>query len=100
MGRNRNAFFVVAAVLFAAEAFAFDFFELVQPPRPFQVMVHRGIKNQAPENTQPAITRVYEDGFEWAEVDVRLTKDHQHVIFHDSTLEGKSDGKGQVREFS
>src|ERR1041385_8623410 len=62
----------------------FSFFEPIQPPRPFQVMVHRGAANQAPENTRPALQRCIEDGFEWAEVDVRLTKDGQHVLSHRS----------------
>lgn len=84
-------------ILAAASGHAADFFEPVQPPRPFQVMAHRGMSAQAPENTRPAIERVYEDGFEWAEVDVRLTKDHQHVIFHDSSVDAKSDGHGEVR---
>ena len=76
----------------------FSFFEPIQPPRPFQVMVHRGEAHQAPENTRPALQRCIEDGFEWAEVDVRLTKDGQHVLCHDAKLERVSNGTGAVRE--
>ena len=60
-------------------------------------MVHRGSR-QAPENTRPALQRCIEDGFEWAEVDVRLTKDGQHVFCHDATLERVSNGTGTVIE--
>jgi len=98
--RVARVVFVLSLFVFSAQASAVDFFEPVTPPRPFQVMAHRGMKNQAPENTRPAIERVYEDGFEWAEVDVRITKDGKHVIFHDATLEGKSDGRGQVKDFT
>lgn len=63
-------------------AHAFDFFQPLQPPRPFQVMAHRGTANQAPENTRPALQRCIEDGLEWAEIDVRLTKDGRHVLSH------------------
>ena len=66
---------------------SFSFFEPLQPPRVVQVMAHRGASGQAPENTRPAILRCIEDGFEWAEVDVRLSKDGQHVLWHDSTLD-------------
>jgi glycerophosphoryl diester phosphodiesterase len=37
---------------------------------------------------------------EWAEVDVRLTRDGKHVIFHDSRLDGKTDGNGPLSELA
>src|SRR5262245_19148687 len=96
---------VCAALLVAAQPLAaaergFDFFERVQPPRRFQAMVHRGAMAQAPENTRPALERVIEDGLEWAEIDVRLTRDRQHVIFHDTRLEGKTNGTGPLDALS
>jgi len=74
----------------------FPFFEPVQPPRPFQVMVHRGEAHQAPENTRPAIVRCIEDGLEWAEVDVRLTKDGHHVLAHGDRLPAGTNGAVSV----
>ena len=76
---------------------SFSFFEPVKPPRPVQVMAHRGLSRLAPENTAPAIERCIADGLEWAEVDVRLTKDGVHVLAHDSALEGKTNGRGDER---
>ncbi len=76
----------------------FAFFEPVVPPRAFQVMVHRGMASQAPENTRAAIAMCIEDGLEWVEVDVRLTKDGQHVLFHDGKLDCKSNGSGAVKD--
>ena len=76
---------------------AFPFFEPVQPPRAIQVMAHRGAMNQAPENTARALEFSIADGVEWVEVDVRLTKDGHHVLFHDGDLQGKTDGSGPVR---
>lgn len=81
-------------------AFGAEFFEPVQPPRPFQVMVHRGAAMQAPENTAPAIERCIEEGFEWAEVDVRLTRDGKHVIFHDAEVNGKTNGTGKIKDMT
>lgn len=71
----------------------FSFFEPIQPPRHFQVMVHRGESHQAPENTRPALQRCIEDGLEWAEVDVRLTQDGQHILSHDASV---TDDAGKV----
>jgi glycerophosphoryl diester phosphodiesterase len=91
-------FFTLIAIPAAGIANDFRFFEPLNPPRPFQVMVHRGEAGQAPENTRPALQRCIEDLFEWAEVDVRLTKDGQHVLCHDSKLERVSNGTGLVTD--
>ena len=81
-----------------AVAAAVEFFEPVRPPRPVQVMVHRGLGLAAPENTRRAIELCIEDGYEWVEIDVRLTKDGRHVVFHDERLDDKSDGTGAVAD--
>jgi glycerophosphoryl diester phosphodiesterase len=86
----------LAVALFSTASFAFDFFQPVTPPRTFQFMVHRGMMCSAPENTRPALEMLIEDHIEWAEVDVRLTKDGHHVLFHDWTLDGKTNGEGKV----
>ena len=80
-----------------AGAAGFQFFEPVQPPRPLQVMVHRGEARQAPENSRAALSRCIEDNLEWAEVDVRLTKDGQHVLWHDASF---TDSSGTTWEIS
>jgi glycerophosphoryl diester phosphodiesterase len=79
---------------------AVPFFEPIQPPRPFPVMAHRGASGQAPENTRPALERAIEDGFEWAEIDLQLTRDGKHVLYHDGTLDGKTNGRGRVADYS
>ena len=59
-------------------------------------MVHRGEARQAPENSRAALLRCIEDGLEWAEVDVRLTSDGQHVLWHDATVAGASNAVWRV----
>jgi len=76
----------------------FPFFEPIQPPRPFQVIAHRGEAGQAPENTRPALVRCIEDGLEWAEVDVRLSKDGRHVLAHEEGLWAGTNGFWLVAE--
>lgn len=74
-------------------AAGFSFFEPVQPPRRFQVIAHRGASQIAPENTRSALQGCIDDGLEWAEVDVRRTRDGQHLLAHDA---GVRDAKGKV----
>jgi len=81
----------------SVDAAGFQFFEPVQPPRAFQVMVHRGEARQAPENSRAALNRCIEDSLEWAEVGVRLTKDGQHVLWHDA---GFKDDSGKAWEIA
>src|SRR5262245_59977291 len=76
------------------------FFEPIRPSRAFQVMAHRGASGQTPENSRLALQRAIEDGFEWAEIDLQLTRDGKHVLYHDSKLDGKTDGAGRVADFS
>jgi glycerophosphoryl diester phosphodiesterase len=63
-------------------------------------MVHRGEAGQAPENTRPALARCIEDGLEWAEIDLRLTKDGQLVLSHDSQVPAGTNGVWKVKERS
>ena len=74
----------------------FSFFEPLTPPRTVQVMVHRGMMCSAPENSAAAIEMCAQDYCEWAEIDVRLTKDGKHVIIHDDTVDSTTDGTGRV----
>ncbi|HEX3449849.1 MAG TPA: glycerophosphodiester phosphodiesterase family protein, partial [Isosphaeraceae bacterium] len=76
----------------------FAFFEPVSPPRAIEVMAHRGAMRYAPENTARALELSIADAVEWVEVDVRLTKDGQHVLFHDDQLGDKTDGTGLLRD--
>ena len=81
-----------------SSAAEFPFYQPVQPPRPFQVMVHRGMAKQAPENSGPAIMMCIADELEWVEIDVRLSKDGIHVLAHDDQLDVKTDGRGRVSD--
>lgn len=76
----------------------FPFFEPRQPPRPVQILVHRGLRQAAPENTRRAIDMCIEDGYEWVEIDVRRSKDGVHILCHDERLDRTTDGQGAVRD--
>ncbi len=63
-----------------------------------QPVCHRGAELIAPENTLAALARVYEQGFQWVEVDVQETADGHLVLCHDATLERTTDGSGLIAE--
>jgi glycerophosphoryl diester phosphodiesterase len=48
----------------------------------FEVVAHRGMTDNAPENTIPAFQKAIELGADAVEFDVRLTKDGVPVLFH------------------
>jgi glycerophosphoryl diester phosphodiesterase len=48
----------------------------------FEIVAHRGIVSEYPENTIPAFQRAIELGADAVELDVRLTKDKIPVVYH------------------
>lgn len=94
------AVFTVAFVSVGYAAPVFEFFKPDTPQRPFAVMVHRGRMDLAPENTAPAIEACIAHGYEWLEIDVRLTEDGHHVVFHDAHVDEKTNGSGAVSELT
>lgn len=72
---------------------ALDF--LVQ--RPF---AHRGLHDEAagvPENSLAAFDRAIEAGY-GIELDVRMTRDANVIVFHDATLDRMTEATGEVRK--
>ena len=60
------------------------------------IIAHRGDLSTAPENTLPAFQRAWDAGADGVELDVRVTRDGQLVVFHDGTLDRTSNGRGPV----
>lgn len=63
-----------------------------------RVFSHRGGRMEFDENTMAAFQASYDAGYRGFEVDIRLTKDGEFVITHDSTLERTTNGTGIVEE--
>lgn len=51
-----------------------------------KVTSHRGFSHSVPENTIPAIEKAIEEQADYVEVDVRVTKDGELVLLHDTSL--------------
>ncbi len=64
------------------------------------IIAHRGSSLVAPENTLPAVRRALEDGADYVELDVRLTADHQVVLYHDRTLQRLTGDPRRVGELT
>jgi glycerophosphoryl diester phosphodiesterase len=62
----------------------------------FVVMAHRGASAAAPENTLVAYEKAIEMGADWAELDVRQTRDGAIVLMHDKTVHRTTGVKGFV----
>ncbi|ATP40605.1 glycerophosphodiester phosphodiesterase [Solibacillus sp. R5-41] len=52
------------------------------------------------ENTIPSIKAAFDHGADVVELDIKLTKDRQLAVFHDFTLEYRTNGKGEVKDFT
>ncbi|MFI5915959.1 glycerophosphodiester phosphodiesterase family protein [Dactylosporangium sp. NPDC051541] len=50
------------------------------------------------ENTLPSLRAAFAAGADAAEIDVQLTKDGQLAVFHDATLDCRTDGTGTIAE--
>lgn len=63
------------------------------------IIAHRGVTYSGyPENSIPGFSAVLDEGYDGVEMDVRLTKDKELVVFHDIRLERLTEGgRGMVR---
>jgi len=64
------------------------------------IIAHRGVDKFAPENTLAAYRKAVEMKLDYIEIDVRTTKDGRFVIVHNSTVDGKTNGTGNVADLT
>lgn len=67
---------------------------------PVYLTAHRGVTARAPENTIPAYEAAVELGYYTAECDIRLTKDNEWVLIHNSSTDGMFCQLGEVSEYT
>jgi glycerophosphoryl diester phosphodiesterase len=63
---------------------------------PIVRIAHRGASRQFPENTLLAFRKAIEQGVDYLEMDLHLTKDREIVIMHDETVDRTSNGTGFI----
>jgi glycerophosphoryl diester phosphodiesterase len=57
---------------------------------------HRGASGMYPENTILSFSKAIEEGVEFIEMDLHLTRDRQVIIIHDETYDRTTNGNGWV----
>ena len=55
---------------------------------------HRGVKDLCPENTLESISRAFEIGLNFVEIDVKISKDRVPILLHDDTFDRTTNGSG------
>ena len=63
-------------------------------------IAHRGASGYAPENTLAAFEKAVALGVDMIEFDVRMTRDRELVIFHDSRISRVTNGKGSLKRYT
>lgn len=66
----------------------------------FIVIAHRGNHINVPENTLASLEAAISSGADYAEIDLRTTKDGYLVLSHDASVDRMTDGKGNVRDLT
>ena len=62
------------------------------------IVAHRGLGFGAPENSKEALRRAVAAGVPIVEIDVRLSKDGELFVLHDSSLKRTTNGTGKLAE--
>lgn len=65
-----------------------------------RIFAHRGGADLAPESSMAAFKHAAELGVHGFEIDVRLTKDEQLVVFHDRFIDRTTDGAGRIADYT
>ena len=60
---------------------------------------HRGVKDLCPENTLVSISRAFEIGLNFVEIDVKISKDRVPILLHDDTLDRTTNGSGLAIDY-
>ncbi|WP_019414409.1 glycerophosphodiester phosphodiesterase [Paenisporosarcina sp. TG20] len=64
------------------------------------ILAHRGGSLIAPENSMSAFKKAAGLGVHGFEIDIRLTKDEEIVVFHDEYINRTTDGEGRIADMT
>jgi len=90
-----------SCVLIACFASLQDAWQPNPVPKPrhrFTVIAHRGDHVNYPENTLAAYQQAIDDGADYAEIDLRTTKDGQLISLHNASVDQMTNGSGLESE--
>lgn len=64
------------------------------------IIAHRGANDRFNEHTITAYKIASEDGIDYLEIDLRMTKDGELVAMHDDTIDRTTNGRGKVSDYT
>lgn len=64
------------------------------------VIAHRGDHTKVPENTIASLKEAIKSGADYAEIDLRTTKDGHLVLQHDATVDRMTNGTGKIKDLT
>ena len=67
----------------------------IEKDRPLNI-AHQGGEDEFPSNTMYAFRKALRAGADMLELDVGVTKDGKVIVMHDTTVDGKTNGRGTV----
>ena len=67
---------------------------------PIYLTAHRGVSALAPENSLPSFEEAVNHNYYSAECDIRLTKDDQWVVIHNSSVNARFCQMGEVKDYT
>ena len=71
-----------------------------RPNQCFQIVAHRGLPEDYPENTLVAYKHALMLHIDMLEIDLHYTKDKEIVVIHDDTIDRTSNGKGKISNYT
>ncbi len=74
--------------------------KLIQPPKHFQIVAHRGFSKMYPENTKSAYQAALGRHIQMLEIDLHMTKDDVLVSIHDDTIDRTSNHTGEIKSYT
>jgi glycerophosphoryl diester phosphodiesterase len=95
MRRLVLAWLVLAVALVPAAVSAQVGNRWIQERAPLNI-AHQGGEDEFPSNTMYAFRKAVRAGADMLELDVGVTKDNKVVVIHDTTVNGKTNGRGTV----
>ena len=60
---------------------------------------HRGVRDLCPENTIESISKAFDIGLSYVEIDVKISRDKFPILLHDDTLDRTTNGSGLVIDY-
>ncbi|MFT2017607.1 glycerophosphodiester phosphodiesterase [Streptomyces sp. 796.1] len=66
----------------------------------FRTTGHRGAMGVEPENTLRSFVRAEQEGFDFIELDLHLSKDGALIVMHDEDVDRTTDGSGAISDLT